>query len=980
VEDRVTRRYWRGPNDRRRGPPPAGPEFPDGAATPPPLSRRDALQLLGASATLASAAACSRGPAEYIVPYVRQPPEVTPSVPTLYATAMAVDGYGIGMLVSSHEGRPTKAEGNPHHPASLGALGALQQASILDLYDPARASEVLHNGAPGTWHAFAKAIAAPPPHGKRTHVLLEPTSAPHLVDLVQQARRRGDIIVHFDSPLARANAYAGARLAFGRVVETRWAVEQANVVVALDSDFLGAASTPLSWARAWAQKRRIGAPSDTMSRLYAVEARLSVTGMAADERLRVQSRRVGGIAADLLAELIAEGADVPREVKRAAAARPRGAHADFVRAVAADLSSHRGAAAVIVGDAQPPFVHAVGHAINEVLGNVRRTVVYAPPPIFEAGEEASGLAALVRAIDAGEVETLVIVGGDPAYTAFADLDLARRIQSVPLSAFVGSYENHTAQICGWFVPEAHFLESWSDARAFDGTASIAQPLIFPLVQGFTAGQVVAALVGRADATSRDLVESYWRATERQGAGDAWPRALARGVVEDSATRPIDVRIDWAPVARALGAPPAPPATLEIVYFADAKVLDGRFGSNAWLQELPEPVTKLTWDNAALLSPATAARWKVDSQHIVDLEVRGRKVRAPVLVVPSMADDVVAVALGYGQSIPDRLSYGVGANAYLVRDSRAPWFDDATAYKVGGSWPLALTQDHWSMEGRPIVLERTLEEFRKDPEFARPLDDAPRSLYLLAPDAEHQWGMTIDLNACTGCSACVVACVAENNVPVVGKQGVRRGREMHWLRIDRYFEGDPSDARVVVQPMLCQHCEKAPCEYVCPVNATVHSHDGLNEMIYNRCVGTRFCSNNCPYKVRRFNFFKYNPNRPASYNRGASERVQLAMNPDVTVRQRGVMEKCTYCVQRIREVEIRSRREQRPIKDLEIQTACQQTCPTGAIVFGDIADPHTRVSQTRTNRRIYQVLHDLGTLPRTRYLARIRNRSPELARS
>jgi molybdopterin-containing oxidoreductase family iron-sulfur binding subunit len=426
------------------------------------------------------------------------------------------------------------------------------------------------------------------------------------------------------------------------------------------------------------------------------------------------------------------------------------------------------------------------------------------------------------------------------------------------------------------------------------------------------------------------------------------------------------------VAPLVALPPAPAGALEIVYFADAKVYDGRFGDNAWLQELPDPVTKLTWDNAALISPATAARIGAGDQEVVELEVRGRTVRAPVLTVPSMADNVVAIALGYGQTSTDGVSGGVGANAYLLRDSRAPWFDEVVVQRAGGTWPLGTTQEHASLEGRPIVLRRTLDEYRREPDFATAYDETPEQLYQLDASGRHQWGMTIDLNACTGCSACVVACMVENNVPVVGKGGVRLGREMHWLRIDRYFVGDPSDPAAVVQPMLCQHCEQAPCEYVCPVNATVHSRDGLNEMVYNRCVGTRFCSNNCPYKVRRFNFFNYTRDKP--------ESLQLAMNPDVTVRARGVMEKCTYCVQRIREVEIRARREQRAIRDLEILTACQQTCPTGAIVFGDIADPTTAVSRSRKNARIYAVLNDLGTRPRTRYLARVVHPNPETHRA
>jgi molybdopterin-containing oxidoreductase family iron-sulfur binding subunit len=890
---------------------------------------------------------------------------------------MALGGYGVGMLVESHEGRPTKAEGNPLHPASGGALGTVHQASVLELYDPTRSRQVTRDGMPSTWSAFAAAISAKPQAGKRTHVLLEPTSAPHVIDLVQRLRARGDVTIHFDAPLAPSSAWSGAAMAFGSVVEPRWDFSRADVVLALDADFLGTPVGPLTWMRSWAARRRLDGPADTMSRLYVVEARLSVTGMAADDRLRIQARQIPAIAAELLAQIVAlGGAAIPPEVA-AVAARPPGPHSRWTSAVARDLKAHAGASIVIAGDGQPAEVHALAHAMNGLLGNFRHTVTYGPSSIFEAGQDSHDLGDLVRALQAGTVDTLLAVGGDPAYTAPADLDLPGRIRLAKTTAFIGARDNQTARICAWFAPEAHFLEAWGDARAFDGTASIAQPLLSPSILGSnqsrTVGQAMAALLGTANASSRELVEQYWRAHAPPGDFDGfWQGALVHGVVPGSATSVSDVRVDWRAISRVLAVQVPPPAPLEIIYFADSKVYDGRFGDNAALQELADPVTKLTWDNAALVGPATAERMGLADADVVEIEVRGRTLRAPALICPSMADDVVAIALGYGQSVPDRVSFGAGANAYGLRDSRALWADDATLRKQGGSWKLAITQEHWTMEGRPIVIRHTIEHYRESPDFAAPMNEPGVSLYGLTPPGAHQWGMTVDLNACTGCSACVVACMAENNIPVVGKAAVRLSREMHWLRIDRYFVGDARDAAAVVQPMLCQHCEKAPCEYVCPVNATVHSSDGLNEMIYNRCVGTRFCSNNCPYKVRRFNFFNYNRDKPQS--------LQLAMNPDVTVRARGVMEKCTYCVQRIREVEIRARREQRPIADGEILTACQQTCPTEALVFGDIADPTTKVAQTRKSDRLYAVLHELGTAPRTRYLARVTNPNPDLGRS
>jgi molybdopterin-containing oxidoreductase family iron-sulfur binding subunit len=947
-------------------------EFREGADQPPPLTRRELLLLLGANAALAGAAGCSRGTPEAIVPYVRQPPEVTPGTPTLYATTMTLGGYGTGLVVESHEGRPTKAEGNPLHPASGGALGTFGQASVLAMYDPSRGRQVTREGIPATWRALLDDVLAGAGPGKPVHVLLEPASSPHLAPLVDRVRRKG-VIVHFDTPLGRGAAWEGARLAFGRVLEPRFDFGRADVVLALDADFLAASETPPAWARAWAERRRLPTATDAMSRLYVVEPRLTVTGMSADERLPAPAREVGAVAAAILASALALR---PRAGLGAAfPLRPGGAHDAWARAVAGDLVAHAGAGLVLAGDGQPPVVHAIAHALNELLGNAGAAVTYGSSPVIEAGEPSQGLAGLLQAIDAGEVGALVIVGGDPAYTAPADAELARRLRAVPVTAYVGLYENATARACRWYAPEAHFLETWSDARAVDGTASIAQPLMRPLIDGKTAGQVLAGLDGDPVATARALVEAQWAGGATGSAAARWRTSLVRGVVDEgAAAHPGPPRVDWTRLGAELSALQTAKAPLEIVFFADAKVHDGRFAESAWLQELGDPVTKLTWDNAALVSPATAARLGLRSEDVAEVSVRGRAVRAPVIVQAGMADDVVALALGYGQTVPDRVSTGVGANAYAVRDSRSPWFDEATLRRTGESWPLAMAQEQTSMEERPLVLCRTLDAYRSDPDFARPHDERRPSLYGLAPTAPHQWGMTIDLNACTGCSACVIACMAENNIPVVGKGGVRLGRAMYWIRIDRYLPQSPADPAGLVQPMLCQHCEKAPCEYVCPVNATVHSADGLNEMVYNRCVGTRFCSNNCPYKVRRFNFFNY------TSGHGHDDPVSLAMNPDVTVRARGVMEKCSYCVQRIREVEIRARREQRPIRDLEIKTACQQTCPTGAIVFGDIADPTTRVSESRRSNRIYAVLNELGTRPRTRYLARIVNPNPEMPRT
>jgi Fe-S-cluster-containing dehydrogenase component len=535
------------------------------------------------------------------------------------------------------------------------------------------------------------------------------------------------------------------------------------------------------------------------------------------------------------------------------------------------------------------------------------------------------------------------------------------------------FENETGSAAEWLVPAAHYLESWGDARAYDGTASIVQPLIAPLYGGKTAAELLSALLGEGNRSSHELVRDQWRAASQARDFDTfWDEALQRGVIPGTAAPPVRPGLRWNSIADPLAAAPAEPSGMEIVFQPDPSVYDGRFANNAWLQELPDPMTKLTWGNAALLSPATAAKLRLDSGDRLRLRWQGRELTAPAQVLPGMADEVVALRFGYGRgSGGEELAKDVGVSAFRLWNSEMPYGGAGLQLeRVSGNEQLATTQTHWSIEDRPIALHATLAEYREHPDFTRRQKGRQLSLYQGPPEGSgDQWAMTIDLSTCTGCSACVVACQAENNIPVVGPEGVLKSREMHWLRIDRYFSGALEDPAVVSQPMLCQHCEKAPCEYVCPVNATAHSPDGLNEMIYNRCVGTRFCSNNCPYKVRRFNWFDYNAE--------LSETERMAKNPDVTVRARGVMEKCTFCVQRIREAQIGAKLEGRPLRDGEVRTACQQACPTGAIVFGSLNDPGSEVLRSREEPRSYAVLHELGTEPRVRYLARITNPNPEL---
>jgi molybdopterin-containing oxidoreductase family iron-sulfur binding subunit len=984
--------YWRSLEEREAGPHPRAlgqAEFPPGASAPPgEVSRRGFLKLLGASAALAGLGACTDPPLEKILPYADQPPEVTPGIPRYYATSMVLDGLATGLLVESHAGRPVKVEGNPEHPASLGAAGVYEQASPLQLYDPDRGRAVLHRGEPASWGDLVDALGAGAggsapwgPRGEGLAILLEPTSSPLLISLLDRVRARIPAArIHFqDSPGADA-ALRGAALVYGRPLQTRYDLSRAQVLVSLDADFLGDGPFHLRYAHDFAERRRITSPTGTMNRLYAAEPVPSVTGAAADHRLRVRAGEVRGGAVAILQALAAQGVAAPGLPPAALAALDTSSAPPAVRAwaeaAARDLAQHRGAGLVIAGDRQPPEVHALAHLLNDATGNLGRTVLTTEPVLAGAGGPASGLGALAAAVRGGGVQALVILEGNPAYAAPADLDFAALLRRVPHSAYLGTYADETAAACEWYVPSLHYLESWGDARALDGTLSLVQPLIRPLHPASRApGDLLALLAGQGGSSQYQLLRESWRG--RAGVGDFeafWDAALRRGFLLASEAAPVAAAPRWESATALLAGAAADRPGIELVFPLDPSVRDGRFANLSWLQELPDPLTKLTWDNAALLSPATAKRLGVESQDVVELRAGRRSVRAPALILPGQADDVVALRMGYGRAGGESLARGVGVNANLLRTAAEPYFvPGARVERVldgGGSpvrYPLALTQDHWSLEGRPVVLHATLADYRRDPDFARRERGRSLSLYRPFVYKGEQWAMSIDLSLCTGCSACVVACQAENNVPVVGKEGVRNSREMHWLRIDRYFSGDPADPQVLMQPMLCQHCEKAPCEYVCPVNATTHSPDGLNEMTYNRCVGTRFCSNNCPYKVRRFNWFDYTSDKP--------ETERMLMNPDVTVRSRGVMEKCSYCVQRIRRHQIDEQTGRNDPTVARLQTACQQSCPTRAIEFGSLGDPESAMVKMREEPRSYSVLHELGTEPRTRYLARITNPGP-----
>ena len=949
-------------------------EFPrQAAARDHRLSRRQFLKLVGASLALAGAASCGVPPREQIVPYVRKPDNLIPGEPLFFATTMPLGGYGLGLLVESHEGRPTKVEGNPAHPATLGATDSFAQASVLELYDPDRAKSPRREGAVRPWSGFWREMGLRLDEhraraGAGLRLLTGPVSSPtlaaqikNLLGLFPQA------VWHQYQPVNRDNARAGARLAFGKDVEAVYQLEQADVVVALDADFLTSGPGAVRYAHDFALRRRPETAS--MNRLYVVESTHTSTGAMADHRLPLQARQVEGLARALAAALGVASAP-PAEP-------PAGVPRGWFDALVRDLDAHRGASLVIAGQGQPPSMHALAYALNQALGNVGKTLRFIAPVAAQPVDETESLRALIEAMALGQVQTLLIFGGNPAYAAPADFNFGRRLEQVELSVYLSLFPDETAALAHWHLPESHFLEAWGDVRAFDGTASIIQPLLAPLYETRAAIEVAAGLAGDTTTGAYDLVRAAW---QRAAAGadfeTYWRAALNAGVIPKTASATVNVALqaNWLPA-------PSPPADngLELVFRPDPSIYDGCFFNNAWLQELPRPITSLTWDNAALMSPATAERLGVKTEDVVGLAYRQRTLRAAVLVVPGHAADSVTLHLGYGHPATDPQAAGGGFNAYSLRFADAPWFDSGLALsRTDDTYPLAVTQHHHLIEGRDLLRTGTLQQYQDNPNFAHESEhypgagqgQTPPSLYPEHPYPDESWGMVIDLGACTGCNACVAACQAENNIPVVGKEQVRAGREMHWLRVDSYFAGEAEAPSVNFQPVPCMHCETAPCEVVCPVAATTHSSDGLNEMIYNRCVGTRYCSNNCPYKVRRFNFLDF-----TAFEREGHRDMQA--NPDVTVRTRGVMEKCTYCVQRIRAGQRTAENAGRPVADGEVVTACQGACPTQAITFGNLKDPNSRVAQQRANPRDYEMLGELGTRPHTTYWAALRNPNPEI---
>jgi Fe-S-cluster-containing dehydrogenase component len=955
---------------------------PRGVSEPPSVSRRALVKLLGASMALAGAPGCAPHEPRKILPYTESPPGVVPGLSSRYATSMALDGVAMGLLVESRVGRPVKIEGNPAHPASLGATGVFEQASILGLYDPYRArAPRIGDGTVSREALFERLGAGRSDGGKGLRVLLPPTSSPLVAALIERARARlPEARFTFWSPVAGDEALSGARLAFGRALSPVYDLREAETILALDADLLASMGGSVRYAHDFAQRRRPDGPGASMSRLYVVEPMISATGTLADHRIREKASEIVHIAAAIAAELLHGARRLPEGLSSsdAAALAPRrpegsGGRRATLRAIAEDLARSGPRAVAIVGDRQPPVVHALGHVINACVAS--RAVRMIAPVLIDAGPATQGLAELAVDLAQGEVDTLVMLETNPVYDAPADLGFGELVARVPTSVKVGLYEDESARASRCFIPARHYLESWGDARAFDGTVSFVQPLIRPLFDGTDIPTVLAVLAGEPFPDTQTLLRERWRGSvEPGGPVTSWEEAIQRGFLPGTASPKVDVRLQSMDIGAML--PPASPGSagaLEVAFLPSPAVYDGRFADNPWLIELPRPITKQTWGNAAMMSAGTAARLGITTGDVVALTLHERTIEIPAMIVRGHADDAVSVDLGFGRGGAEEVARDVGTSAYRIRTSKEPWFARGVSIRrTGKTETLAIAQLEQSQHERPIALRRTLRQYREQPGFAAHQKGPVASLFPAWEQQGDQWAMTIDMTICTGCSACVVACQAENNVLVVGKEEVIRGREMHWLRIDQYLSGEGDEVEVVSQPMLCQHCEKAPCEYVCPVNATVHSPDGLNEMVYNRCIGTRFCSNNCPYKVRRFNWFDWNAHVP--YN-GDLRKAQK--NPEVTVRARGVMEKCTYCVQRIRKAEIDAQIDRRPIRPGEVVTACQAACPTSAIQFGSLRHTETKMVKWREEPRAYAVLHELGTVPRTEYLAKIENPNPEI---
>ncbi len=1066
-------------------------EFPAFASELMNGSRRTFMKLMGASFALAGVSALPgcRRPDHKILAYTKSPEDVIQGKATYYATAVPTPNGGAeGLLAETFTGRPTKLEGNPLHPINRGRSTIHSQAEILNLYDPDRLIPASKKGPNGrqavSWRDFENFA---PDHfarfdatrGRGLAFLVEKTESPSRDSMRDRIRSRWPEARWLPYEAIDSDARRqGSQIAFGAMQREIPDLSKAKVILSIDSDFLGTDPVCMGPAgsRTFSAGRRLTAtqgPGSEMNRLYVVESMISSTGGSADHQLSLAPSEVSAFFAELCRSVLRQLGGTANTRIASALGRFEGSMAEhrdaahWIEAISEDLLAHRGECVILVGESQPPAIHALAHALNAELGNAGQTISYAPLAEDLSASSIASIRQVAADIADGSLDTLVVIGGNPCFDAPIDLDFPALYSRIPTTIHLALHENETGIASTWRLNRTHFLEDWGDVVAADGTVSPIQPMIAPLAYEVGGGEpgksdlaLLAIVAGDSTHDSYELVRRSWQEGPLADVTDfeaTWRRSLHDGLVGGTGARGRAVRINTSDVERACANITASQgANLELVFQPCSKVHDGRYSNNGWLQELPDAVTKLTWDNALFINPSKAKELGLTDGDIVEVSVSGFSLDIPVWRVPGVAQNAVVVTLGYGRTQSGHVGTGVGFNTYAIRTSDAMEVAiGASVSKVGGSHDFACTQTHWSMEGRDIILEFDLPAWHKHGDkatedldhygrqrrlnFAEKYDTishapAIESLYgsVITENQTHrydtrpQWGMSIDLTMCNGCGVCTIACQAENNIPVVGKREVAKGREMHWIRVDRYFGSadDPGKGEfsntygdagpytggrvsgavdMTTMPVPCMQCENAPCETVCPVNATIHDEEGLNVMAYNRCIGTRYCSNNCPYKVRRFNYFDYAtkklggefvgkevlggivksehwvpPRLRERIDEGAGELRTMQSNPDVTVRERGVMEKCTYCVQRINAARVESKLQDLDhIPDGFFQVACQQACPSEAIVFGDLLDPESEVRKEHDSGLSYGLLAVINTRPRTRYKARVRNPNPKI---
>ncbi|MEX2478058.1 MAG: TAT-variant-translocated molybdopterin oxidoreductase [Gracilimonas sp.] len=987
-------------------------EFPENATElTDGVSRRGFLRVMGASVALAGLAACRR-PVQKILPYSNQPEDVVPGVPLYYATAMPVQGNLVGLIAENHEGRPTKLEGNDLHPASKGGTSIFNQAEILGLYDPDRSRSPLNNGnkaSAGDFATFASNHFSNT--DQRIAFISEANSSPTYNKIKEQALSKFNNATWVTyEPFGEDNVLEGNRIAFGSRLRSHYNFENADVIVSLNDDFMSSTHpNSVEYAKQVSGRRKVTDTNGEMNRIYAVEDSFSLTGSFADHRLRLKASQMEAFTYALATAL---------------SSRVNGLNAfsgysnefsdhQWITVLADELAANAGNSALTAGAQHKAEVHAAVAAINQALGNTGNTVDYLEVPYIDEQSSNTAFENAVSEMETGNIDTVVMVGVNPVFTA-SSLDFENALSNVETVVSLSDYVDETSKKASWHVNRAHFLEAWGDGYSYGGARSVIQPQIQPLHDGLSEIEFLNAIVSGEMTSGYEMVQETFRGYYSSGFNNRWTNILHDGIDNTGNFNAVSVSLSsgFASAMNSATSNISSTSGIEVVIRPDATLYDGRYANLGWLQELPDPMTKITWDNVALMSPATAKNLGIEEPgagnkdyDVVEITINGKNIKIAAWIQPGHVDDAITLTTGYGRKGLGRVAtsyidYTVGGvDTYPLLETANTFFASAEVSKTSDTYEIACVQDHHSLEGRDMYRQASLSEYKEKPDFASfesvhtyPVpglkeademgeDDGPISLFdeQTYPDHEPQWGMAIDLNSCFGCGVCVIACQSENNIPVIGKKEVKNGREMHWIRNDRYYVGDDADSpQAVHQPVPCMHCELAPCEQVCPVAATTHSEDGMNQMTYNRCIGTRYCANNCPYKVRRFNFFNY----PKEYLTTGDDPdiIQMAMNPEVTVRFRGVMEKCTYCVQRVNRAKIDAKKETGSPKPVDgtVKTACQQACPADAIYFGDLTDDNSEVAQMKRNERNFQMLEELNTRPRTSYMAKLTNPNPALA--